>query len=57
MAQNKFLGITNRELLKELEQRLVNFDQSDLEKLLGLLSLKQNQVLAIIQEVNPKTYH
>ena len=57
MAQNKFLGITNQELLTELEQRLVNFDQSDLEKLLGLLSKKEEQVLQIIQEIDPQTHH
>ena len=54
---NKFKKTANQELLKKLEQRLPNFDQSELAELLVLLSRKQNQVLTIIQEVSPKTYH
>ena len=59
MKRNKFLGITNQELIYELEKRLANndFTQDDLEKLMIFLSRYQKETLQIIQEVSPKTYN
>jgi len=53
---SKLKKISHWELLAELEQRLPNFTQTELAKLLGLLGKKQEQVLQIIQEVSPRVY-
>jgi hypothetical protein len=54
MTKNKYLS--NQQLLKELEQRLPDFNQSEISVLMKLMELQKEKVLKIIQSMDPKIY-
>jgi len=54
MASNK--SLTNQEFLKELEQRLANFTESDFITLVSLLSEHQSEFFKAIQAISPQAH-
>jgi len=55
MKKNKYL--TNQELLQELKARLPNFTQDEIYTLLAIIQPQQENILKIVQEINPKIHH
>ena len=53
---NKFKEISNLELLKELEQRITNFNQSELTVFVRLTHEYEPELMKVIQANNPRVY-
>jgi len=56
MKRNKFRGITNPELLAELEQRSVDLTPDEFTALVSIIIPYREKLMKLLQNVNPRVY-